>query len=202
MSVPSVAPEPSPPAAPRPHLRLVPPPETWPAPHPQPVGASPIPGQGTLDLTYVLPGGLPALPQPDPDLSAPAQRLCGPEIIEESGQPTDRALLPPAIPWVGRLAQACLEVCTAGRPINQLMRWTSEPVYDDLRSRYLPTARRVARGGSSAQVEKVRSVHVCEPANGVVEATAVITGGPRTRALALRLEGWRGRWICTALEWI
>jgi hypothetical protein len=45
----------------------------------------------------------------------------------------------------------------------------------------------------------VSSTHVFEPADGVVEATAVVVGGPRARAVALRLEGWDGRWRCTRL---
>jgi hypothetical protein len=205
MSLPSTepnaesSPEPTTPA--RPRLQLVPPPEPWSGAAPG-AAAALIPGQGTLDLTYLLRGGLPARPEPGIDLTLPAPRLFGPDLLEESGSPTDREVLPPPSAWVARLAQACLEVCTAGRPINQLLRWTSESVFEDLRSRYVPTARRAARGLTGPQTEKVRSVHVCEPANGVVEATAIIVGGQRTRALALRLEGWRGRWVCTALEWI
>ena len=45
----------------------------------------------------------------------------------------------------------------------------------------------------------VSSVHVSEPADGVVEASAVAVGGPRARAVAVRLEGWDGRWRCTRL---
>lgn len=197
------SPQPTPPEPKaRPVLRLVPAPSAWRQESDVPSLPSPIPGQQALNLTYLLRGGLPALPEPSADLSLPAPRLCGPEVIEETGLPTDRDLLPPAGPWAARLAQAFLEVCTAGRPINQLLRWTSPTIYEDLRTRYAPAARRASKSRGSHVVEKIRSVHICEPANGVVEAAAVITGGPQTRALALRLEGWRGRWICTALEWL
>jgi len=201
VALPSPQPTPSLPKA-RPVLRLVPAPSAWRQDPDLPQAPYPIPGQQALNLTYLLRGGLPALPEPAEDLSLPAPRLCGPEVIEEAGVPTDRAVLPPAGPWSARLAQAFLEVCTAGRPINQLSRWTSPAIYEDLRTRYAPAARRASRNRGTHVVEKVRSVHICEPANGVVEAAAVIVGGPQTRALALRLEGWRGRWICTALEWI
>ena len=38
------------------------------------------------------------------------------------------------------------------------------------------------------------------PAPGVIEASAVVLGGVRARAVALRLEVVRERWLVTALE--
>jgi hypothetical protein len=49
--------------------------------------------------------------------------------------------------------------------------------------------------------EQVRSVHVCQPTPDVAEVSVVTSGGTRCRALALRLEHRRGRWLCTALDW-
>jgi hypothetical protein len=46
----------------------------------------------------------------------------------------------------------------------------------------------------------VRSVRVTSPAPGVVEASADVIGGERARAVALRLEVVRGRWLATAIE--
>jgi hypothetical protein len=43
-------------------------------------------------------------------------------------------------------------------------------------------------------------VRVCEPADGVAEAAAVVHGPQRTRAVALRLEGMDGRWRVTAFQ--
>ncbi len=45
----------------------------------------------------------------------------------------------------------------------------------------------------------VRRVRVCEPADGIVEACAVVVSHGRVRALAIRLEGLDGRWLVTAL---
>ena len=45
----------------------------------------------------------------------------------------------------------------------------------------------------------VRSVHVTEPAAGVAEVVARVQTGARSKAIALRLEQWRGRWRCNAL---
>jgi len=47
---------------------------------------------------------------------------------------------------------------------------------------------------------RLRRLIVSEPADGVAEVTAVVERGPRTRALALRMEGRDGRWVVTALQ--
>jgi hypothetical protein len=46
----------------------------------------------------------------------------------------------------------------------------------------------------------VRGVRVCEPADGVAEASAVVVDGGRVRALAFRLVGLDGRWRVEALQ--
>lgn len=59
--------------------------------------------------------------------------------------------------------------------------------------------RRPRRSAGSA-VPTVRSVHIAEPADGVVEVAAVIQTGTRFRAVAARLEGLDGRWRCVRLQ--
>uniref|UniRef100_UPI00262EF298 Rv3235 family protein n=1 Tax=uncultured Pseudokineococcus sp. TaxID=1642928 RepID=UPI00262EF298 len=56
---------------------------------------------------------------------------------------------------------------------------------------------RPARSQRAAVVRRVRITH---PADGVVEAAAVVMDTDRVRAVALRLEGWDTRWRLTALE--
>jgi hypothetical protein len=46
----------------------------------------------------------------------------------------------------------------------------------------------------------VRGVRVCEPADGVAEASAVVVDGGRVRAQAFRLVGLDGRWRVEALQ--
>ena len=55
------------------------------------------------------------------------------------------------------------------------------------------------RGRPPPEGRRVRRVRVCEPADGIVEACAVVVSHGRVRALALRLEGLDGRWLVTAL---
>jgi hypothetical protein len=70
-------------------------------------------------------------------------------------------------------------------------------VYSVLARRALVSARRLPAGARRSAV--VRRIRVCEPADGVVEACAVVVSHGRVRALALRLEGLDGRWLVTQL---
>lgn len=174
--------------------------------------------QGTLALAFVLPSGVPAIPElpaeltpapaapgrPGP-LGQPPLRLVGAPDAEEAldevefgPQPTPRAALPEPRHWAGRFVQAVVEVLGGDRPASQLVRWTSTEVYDSVACRVLPSA---GAGGAIAPTRGVvRSVHVTEPADGVAEVTALVRRGLRCTAVALRLEGMDGRWQCTALE--
>ena len=173
--------------------------------------------QGTLALAFVLPSGVPAIPDLPDVLSAPPTergrpgklgqpglRLVGPpaeaalDEVEFGPQPTPRSALPEPRHWAGRFVQAVVEVLGGDRPASQLVRWTSTEVYDNVACRVLPSA---GAGISTAPARGVvRSVHVTEPADGVAEVTALVRRGLRCTAVALRLEGMDGRWQCTALE--
>lgn len=105
--------------------------------------------------------------------------------------------LPEPRPFVGKIAQAIIEVIAAQRPAPQLIRHTSPAIYSGLARRALLAARRQPTGPRRPAM--VRRVRVCEPADGVVEACAVVVAHGRVRALALRLEGFDGRWLVTQL---
>jgi hypothetical protein len=151
--------------------------------------------QGTLALAFVLPSGLPARPEPPPDLQLIADDVGSPD--EFGPRPTRRAALPAPRTWAGRVVQAIVEVLAGVRPATQLVRWTTEEVYEQISSRVLPA------GASDAERPPrgvVRSLHVSEPADGVAEVCALVRRGARSTAVALRLEGRDGRWQCTAIE--
>jgi hypothetical protein len=149
--------------------------------------------QGTLALTFDLPNGLPAEPE-----VPPALRLAPSLDVRAANRRGDRN--GPTRTWAGRLACAVVEVLAGERPATQLLRWTTDDVYDVVARR----ARRAGREGKLTAFGRpkptVRSVRVCEPAEGVVEASAVVGRGDRFSAVALRLERIDGRWRCTALE--
>ena len=160
--------------------------------------------QGTLALAFVLPSGVPAVPDAPPVPAPPDLRLVRPadaqealDDVEFGPQPTPRAALPEPRTWAGRFVQAVIEVLAGDRPASQLVRWTTTEVYDDVACRITPGG----RPGSAVPARAVvRSVHVTEPADGVAEVAALVRRGVRVTAVALRLEGMDGRWQCTALE--
>jgi hypothetical protein len=156
-----------------------------------------VPGQRELPLEWVLPTGLPARP----DLPLVLLQGGADDADEEEDQddfgplPTPRSELPAPGPWAGRLVQAVVEVIGGDRPLAQLVRWTHEDVYEQLKDVAV-----LRRSTWPRQVRaSVRSVHVAEPADGVAEVSAVVFDGVRARAFALRLEGADGRWSCTSL---
>lgn len=106
---------------------------------------------------------------------------------------------PPAGPWTRQFVQAALEVSIGRRPAGQLVRWTTEEVFAML-SRRGALAKRIERPGGVTAATMVRSVHLCQPADGIVEANAVVVDRGRVRAVALRLEELAGRWRVCALE--
>jgi Family of unknown function (DUF6459) len=157
-----------------------------------------LPGQGELPLEWLLPNGLPSRPRMPLVLVRSNPKAANDQDNEQDDfgpLPTPRAELPAPGPWAGRLVQAVVEVIGGDRPLGQLVRWTDEHVYGQLRA--LVTSRRDGRTPRTRA--SVRSVHVSEPLDGVVEVCAVIHDGARARAYALRLEGADGRWCCTNL---
>jgi hypothetical protein len=126
-------------------------------------------------------------------------------VEEEFGpQRTTSRMLPAPTPWAGRLVQAVIEVVSGVRPVSQLVRWTTAPIYEALCAsvaRPVASAATGSRGVANTRLaEVVRSVRVSEPRDGVAEVCAIVQQGPRCRAIALRLEGIDGRWQCTALQ--
>lgn len=112
-------------------------------------------------------------------------------------RPTLRSHLPDPQPFVAKISQAIIEVIAAQRPAPQLIRHTTPAIYSGLARRALLAAKRQSSGPRRPAI--VRRVRVCEPADGIVEACAVVVAHGRVRALALRLEGLDGRWLVTEL---
>jgi len=106
--------------------------------------------------------------------------------------------------WARRFAQAAVEIVGGDRPPSQLLRWTSRTVYADLERRAVLVARAGGHTPGAARVQpvtpRVRSIHTSFIAPEIVEASAHVAYGQRSRAVAARFELRRNRWICTALE--
>ncbi|MEV0289825.1 MULTISPECIES: Rv3235 family protein [unclassified Kribbella] len=115
--------------------------------------------------------------------------------------PNDPSPLPDVRVWGGRLAQAVSEVLAGDRPISQLVRFTDDVVFAELNRRVRVLGMTTTATGRGAKERSaVRSVRVCCPATDVAEVAAHVRHGHRSRAIALRLEIRRNRWVCTALE--
>ncbi len=158
---------------------------------------SPPVTQGSLALAHVLPGGAPAVPEPAAALHLVDLDAGGASTPMPSrrGRVAARPTEPPdARRWSARLAQGIAEALSGHRPLQQLVRWTDESVYEML------THRLAGRVPAAGPRPRVRSVRVCRPRDGVLEATAVVAVSGRCRALALRLEADHGHWRCTALD--
>jgi hypothetical protein len=158
----------------------------------------PLAVQGTLALDWQLPGEVSAVPEVPPLRLVPRDPALDldtdPAVAVVA---TSRRDLPEPGTWCAQLVQALLEVLGHERPRSQLVRWLAPDVYAELGTHLAVSRPPATRGGRPRRT--VSSVHVFEPADGVVEATAVVVGGRRARAVALRLEGWDGRWRCTRL---
>lgn len=175
--------------------------------------AQPYGVQGTLALSFSLPSGVPATPQPPPELRVVRSEPDGtqsrreppgepPEGDRKGSQGSSNGLSradPPVRPWACKFVQALVEVLAGARPVSQLLQWTSPDVYDRVRRRagvpggWPPESRAPGR-------PRVHSVRLHQPEAHITEVCAVVRGGGRARAMALRLEAAGRHWRCTALE--
>jgi len=116
-------------------------------------------------------------------------------------QPTSTHALPAPEPLLQNLTIGVLEVLAGVREVEQLARWLGEDAFRALITRSNLSARaRNARGIAPARpVHRILSTRCSSPTDGVVEGVVIVAGPARTRAVAIRLEGWDGRWRATSL---
>lgn len=117
-------------------------------------------------------------------------------------QPTSSSALPNPIPLLENLARSAIEVLAGARELDQLSRWLSDEVYATLLRRVIIASRaRRARGVSASRPSiTVGHTRSFEPRDGVVEGVVIIHCKARTRAVAIRLEGFDNRWRASALH--
>ncbi|MFV0372729.1 Rv3235 family protein [Microbacterium sp.] len=116
-------------------------------------------------------------------------------------QRTATASLPEPEPLLHNLTIGVLEVLAGVREAEQLARWLTEDAFARLLTRANLSARaRSARNVTASRpVHRILSVRFTNPADSVVEGVVIVAGPVRTRAVAIRLEGWDGRWRATSL---
>jgi Family of unknown function (DUF6459) len=150
------------------------------------------PTSGTADVAiagHAPPAGL-ALP------AAVLRSVAPPAVTAVAADPTAA--------WPRRLAVVIVEVLAGVRPDRQLVVLAT----DRVRARVAGLAPLLA----CDQRPRITRIVTSRPAARVVEMTVVVNFGPRSRALALRVEhmaarpaapGWPARparWLCTAIE--
>jgi Family of unknown function (DUF6459) len=111
-------------------------------------------------------------------------------------QPTGRGDLPDPEVFARRLLVGVFEALGGRRSLHQLASHVSHRVYGGL----MTDVERSATRRKWRTPPALRSIRVCEPADGVAEVAAVIRADARCRAVALRLEGLDGRWRCVRLQ--
>lgn len=168
-----------------------------PAPSTEPPYDDELPAGGPADRHLRLVCA-PAEPLPFDRLPRPGDP--GPRAFAEpldffDPQPTSRWELPSPREWLYRLLQVVLECLEGWRPASQLRRYTVPEVVGSVAARRKPDSR-------PGTAPRLCSLHLTEPVDGVVESAAVVQRDGRTQAIAIRLEGLDGRWLCVALDLI
>lgn len=101
---------------------------------------------------------------------------------------------------IGTIAVFAFEAVEGTRHVGQLGRWISADVAEHLAEyRALILERRSLYQDTRRVVPTVRKVRATQPAFRVAEASVVLDASGRTRAVALRFTGMRGRWQATSI---
>jgi len=99
-------------------------------------------------------------------------------------------------PVLAFLAQAIIETLAGVRDIDQSSRWLSDSVYQQLRQRSLASKRALLDKNRAAMRPNlvIGKISSFSPRDGVVEGVVIVHNRDRARAVAIRLEGYNGRW--------
>lgn len=105
-------------------------------------------------------------------------------------------------PMLRNLARGVFEAMAGIREIEQLTRWLAPEVASKLLARAQHAARARQRRGGVAMRPKIEPIRCIwqSPREGVVESTVIVDLGSRCRAVAIRLESYRGRWRAQRLH--
>jgi len=104
-------------------------------------------------------------------------------------------------PVLAFLAQAVIETLAGIRDVEQSARWLSDSVYQQLRQRAMQANR--ARAEQHARILRpnlvIGKITTFSPRQGVLEGVVIVHNQGRARAVAIRLEGYNGRWRAKSL---
>ncbi|MFT0762858.1 Rv3235 family protein [Scrofimicrobium sp. R131] len=165
--------------------------------HPLPRLFPPEPGERPPTLP-LPPAGLPVLRW---DLRAdqrwdwaPRQRRIPTDAELENAPPVPEVFDP--LVWSRNIARIIFDILGGRRDLNSVRRWLDPHLYTRLRARLAA----MPDDPPASMAARVRSARICQLTEHVVESSVVIEDQRRCRAVALRMEIFRGRWRLTALE--
>ncbi len=109
---------------------------------------------------------------------------------------TSTAALGDPLPVLRFLAQAVIETMAGIRDVEQCARWLTDSVYLQLKKRSMEANRNRAHAKDNQLrpnlvIGKATSF---SPRDGVIEGVVIVHNRGRARAVAIRLEGYNGRW--------
>lgn len=106
--------------------------------------------------------------------------------------PTSATELPDLHLWTMKFAVSVVEIWAGRRQPAQLISKCHRHTYTEL----------LKQVGSQKEIGRIRSIHQCEPLDGICESTVTVRFGDRLRAMVIRFEGVDQRWLCTQLRLI
>ena len=109
---------------------------------------------------------------------------------------TGRSALPEPERFGRQFFTGLLEVLAGRRSPGQLAPLTTAGIHAGI----VRDALANDRLGCAGRQPSLQSIRVMEPADGVAELSAVVVVGRRCKAIAARLEGLDGRWLCVRLQ--
>jgi hypothetical protein len=104
--------------------------------------------------------------------------------------PTSAVDLPELHTWTMKFAVSVIEIWAGRRQPAQLISKCHRQIYMKL----------LKQVGSQKEIGRIRSIHQCEPLDGICESTVTVRFGDRLRAMVIRFEGVDQRWLCTELR--
>lgn len=150
----------------------------------------------------------PASPKPGQDNPAPLRLAPAP-----APGPSPEPKIPEELEALARkVARGALEVLGGTRPLQQMSRLLDARSYErlQLRSNLVrsiaqsdpgnPNSRSTADGAMLHRNVLIRTVRICPITPTIFEASVVAAEQKRVRALALRIERWRGQWRVSELQ--
>lgn len=106
----------------------------------------------------------------------------------------------PAGAWAAALSRMCVEALLGMRAATQLQRWLTPELYDAVARRAGLAVRILGRSVGSPR-PRIISHHAQTAEDGrSAEVCVILHDGAKVRAVALRLEAFRGRWRASAIE--